>query len=617
MYKIQTNYVVSSKILLDKIMREGLPVNAFIDKGRCAIGGTYLEIMFKQRCSLIVVPNISILINKQTAHPEIDIVYGDIPDNKIREWLLAHKPGHKVMTTPEGMRRFMRVAAEVGRLDEIYKEWFLLLDEAHTFISEAYREDILAPFDYFWDFTNKSIISATPFEFSDPRFKELHYHKITFAEKLGIVQVVNAKSVLGTLNYLLNNIDKYPGNIHIFYNSVTQIVEAIKRAGLKDGIYNIFCADDKEQKNRKKLGELAKYFVAEPTTGNYKKVNFYTCKYFEGWDLFDKNATIVLVTDINRPQTMVGVKSKGKQAIGRLRSGFEKGDEPHQVIHITNHKYLKSMKPLEDFRTDFTKAAKQLIQHWNEHVELRNETNMKLEDNSAIIKYADQDKTTQLATLNLMKLDQQVNEAANNEVYNHIEFILKDWQDGYYDVEYGFVDHKIETSTEIKRKSKADKLKDDYQELKAYHEKEQGTMMFYFGQTPEQEIKSRNPTAYKAYQLLDERTLIDLKYNVKKVDEAIVLKENTLAKLKLDKLLYQQFKVGARYTNVEIKSALQRIYNQLNIRDKNGKIRVATATQLREEGRFEIHPAKKKNNKGVDTPAYQIVRANFNILMAA
>src|SRR5436190_13596182 len=111
MYKTQTNYHVSTKLFLDKIMKEGLPSNAFIDKGRCAIGGTRLEIMFKERCSIIAAPNISILLSKQTAHPDVDIVYSDIPNAKIREWLMAYKPGHKLLTTPEGMRRIMRIAA--------------------------------------------------------------------------------------------------------------------------------------------------------------------------------------------------------------------------------------------------------------------------------------------------------------------------------------------------------------------------------------------------------------------------------------------------------------------------------------------------------------------------
>lgn len=65
MFKTTTIYQTEITTRLDKIMPNGLPSNAFINKGRCAIGGTYMEIINKRRPSIIVVPNINILIDKQ------------------------------------------------------------------------------------------------------------------------------------------------------------------------------------------------------------------------------------------------------------------------------------------------------------------------------------------------------------------------------------------------------------------------------------------------------------------------------------------------------------------------------------------------------------------------
>ena len=50
-----------------------------------------------------------------------------------------------------------------------------------------------------------------------------------------------------------------------------------------------------------------------------KKINFYTCKYFEGWDMYDEQATLILVTNIHRMHTKVGIADKGAQFFGRLR----------------------------------------------------------------------------------------------------------------------------------------------------------------------------------------------------------------------------------------------------------------------------------------------------------
>ncbi len=609
MFKTTTTYVVSPTTLLDKVFTDGIPTNAFIDKGRCAIGATYGEIIDKRRCTIIVVPNIGILLNKKDAHPELDIVYGEVSYEEVRAIITAYKPGQKIMTTPEGMSKIMKAAEETGRLNELYNDWFLLLDEAHTFITESYREDILRPFDYFWDFKQKSVISATPYIFTDIRFKILDYHKIEFTATLGKVTVVNAVSVPGTLNYMLQQADNLTGNLHIFYNSVREIRDIIIRSGITK--CNIYCADDQNGDNKIKLGELVKHFVSEPKTGNYKKINFYTCKYFEGWDLYDDSAIVVLVTDVHKPHTKVGVSTKGKQAIGRLR------DTPLQILHITNHHHVKYMKPLDTFKEEYTLDANFLIKQNEEYIAYCSEIGTKPKEDQRLIKYADINKTTKSATLNTMKLDQQINESASNEVYNHIKYIYQAWKDAYFEVDAQYSDHKLETGTTIKRKSASKQFKEDYKRLLDFKKQQGEHMIFYLGSTKEEEVKRTNPIAYKAYKLLDEATVKKLNYNVKKIEAAIILKENTLAEVKLLRLLFQYFRVNERYTNEYIKNKLQELYNTLSIKDESGKIKIATANQLAEKGRFETKECKIPQLKGKPVNGYIVMRQQFNLRMAA
>jgi hypothetical protein len=610
MFKSNTTYTVSPKTRLDKIFADGLPINSFIDKGRCAIGATYNEIMNKTRCTILAVPNISILLNKKEAHPEIDIIYGDVTQEEVIEMFRTYKRGHKIMTTPEGIVKIINAAYATDRLEEVYNDWFLLLDEGHTFISEHYRKGILKPFTYFDLFKKKSIITATPYVFTDKKIQEqLHHHQIRFTKRLGMVHLINATSVVATLDYFLRHLDKFPGNLHIFYNSVTEIRNAILRAGLKD--FNILCADDEKGKNMMKLGDLAKFFVSEPKTGKYKKVNFYTCKYFEGWDLYDESATVILVTDYHKPHTKIGVASKGKQAIGRLRS------KPHQIIHITNHNHTKFMKPLETFRSEYLHEAQLLINQYNIYVTDCTQRGVKPKEDERLTKYADIDEHTNIATINLMKLDQQINEAANNEIYNHISYIQAAWGDAYFDVTNHNSNERVEGNTVIKRKSASKQLEEDYQKLLAYKTQQKEGMIFYLGETPEEEVKTRNPTAYKAWKYLDEAAMIQRKYNVKKVEAAIILKENTLAEVKLLKLIAQLFKVGMRYTNEYIKSKLQEVYTQLNIRGENGNIKVATANDLADNGRFEIKACKIPDDKGKPHNGQLIIRGQFSLKMVA
>ena len=486
---------------------------------------------------------------------------------------------------------------------------FLLLDECHTYITENYREDILTPFDYFWKFDNKTVMSATPYMFSDKRFNDLHYHKIEFTESLGTVKLINAVSVTATLDYLLKNIEQYPGNVHIFYNSVTEIRNAIIRADLTD--CNIYCANDKDGKNKKKLGSLTQHYIEQPTTCNYKKINFYTCKYFEGWGLFDSNATVVLVTDVHRPHTKVGVITKGKQAIGRLR------DPAHQIIHITNHNHTKAMKSIDTLKTQYLNAAIELIKLNDQYISFCKNGDTKPIIDERLNKFADVNKVTAEAKLNINKLDQQVNEAANNESYNNIAFIKRDWKEAYFDVEMKYSDIKLETMTTTKRKSASKQLEEDYLSLQSFKQQQQDNKIFYLGETPQQEVMTRNPLAYEADNLLDPATMIALAYNVKKVQAAIINKRNSLAEIKLLRLINQQFRVGQKYTNRFIKSKLQEIYNSLNICDESGKVKVATANQLTDRGIFETKGCKITNKQGDPENGQTIERQQFNLRMAA
>jgi len=609
MYKTTKTYKVSNDTTIDKIFPDGLPVNAFIDKGRCAIGATRLEIRDLSRPTIITVPNISILLSKKEQHPEIDIVYGDVSYKMVLNLLTSVKRGHKIMTTPEGMGKIMKAAAECGRLEEVYSDWFLLLDEGHTFISEAYREDILVPFLYFWRFSKKSIISATPYYFSDERYRQLDYHKIEFTETIGKVRLINATSPFGALNHILTHLQDVQGNLHIFLNSVTQIAHAIRRAELKDCA--VFCARDKDGVNMRTLGEFSQFYIEQPKEGMYRKVNFYTCKYFEGWDLYDENATIILVTDYHKEHTKIGISTKGKQAIGRLRN------TPNEVLHITNHGFTKTMKTLEAFGDDYREEADFLIAQNNAYVSHCQQRSTVVKPDERLDKFADVDKDTKLATLNIMKLDQQINEAANNEIYNHIDYIEQDWRDAYFDVEREDSDLKIENSTTIKRKSASKQLEEDYQCLLKLRPAQRANQVIDLFKNVEQDIKKSNPVAYEACKELDEGTMVDLKYNVKQVKKAIILKANSRANVKLAKLVNETFKVGSFYTNQVIKSKLQEFYSLLNVRDEVGKTIVATANQLETSGRFEVKEAKKRGADGKEENGKVILRQQFALRMAA
>jgi hypothetical protein len=606
MFNSHHAYTIGPKVYLDKVFTY-LPVNAFINKGRCGIGGTTLELDNRTRCSIIVAPTVGILIDKKMSHPDLFIIYDDITTEDVKKQLAKRVQAQKIMTTPEGTKKIIDAATALVMLDELHEEWFILLDECHTFITEDFRKGILRPFDYFWNFANRSIITATPYFFSDERFNQLDYHEVKFTEKLGNITLVECVSVPGALNYILKASQDQQGRLHIFLNSVTEIALAVRRSDITD--FSILCAKDKDGANMRKLGDLQKHFVEQPDKNNFKKVNFYTSRYFEGWDLFDDDATIVLVTDIHSPHTKVSVGMKLKQAAGRLRN------EPTQIIHLTNHHHsYEAPKQLDLFKEEYYRDALFRLRQYDEYLAYCRETGVKPKDNPDIEKYADVAYKTKVATLNKLKLDQQINQAHSREMYNNMLLLEDEWEKGYFDVTVVTCKYQLETTTNMKRKSKAQQLKEDYLAILTYKQSDG----FYLGTTPEDQIKITNPLAYQAYKLLNRETMEACAYNVKKVATAVTLASNVQQEHKLLQLLALEFKQGDRFTIDEIRARLNRIYIIVNLRDPyTGKLVSANAKDLETKGWFDIKPCKEDRGRSELENGFQILRARFSVRVAA
>lgn len=610
-------YILKTTDYIDQAFKQ-LPVNAFIHKGRCGIGGTTIETDDKSRNTVFIVPTKGIIegktvIQKDDTNEEIErkksifAITKDTSDQEILEWLSAETIGKKCMVIPDNFKKLINVATENGLLNKLYNEFFLLIDEGHSIITEDYREAMLIPLDYFWEFKRKSIISATPYVFSDPRFKELELHTIKFENPntletyIDDITVIEAKSVYATVKRVIENTER---NLHIFLNSVTDIVNTIKSCNIED--CNVYCSDKQDNKN--KLAFKQGCFTQMPINGEYAKVNFYTSKYFEGWDLKDENATLVLLTNAYQDHTKVGISNKGVQAIGRIRS------KEHKMIHITNHRNIKTMKSQEEISREYAIRAALQIKKYNEILQVYNESGIEptKEELDVVEQYAELDDTTKSATLRYEKLDQLVNRQIGDEQYNHISFIKKVWEDAGFLVTHQRSNLVMEETTKQKNKrlSKAklfEQITNKIEDL--YKQKEE----FMFNNADEQlaKIKSEYSTIYDAYHILGGDKLRKVEFNEKRIKQMLIEQQNINAEPKLLKLLDLEFKVHQRYTKAHIKGRLATLYQKLGI-DRN-----ATAEQLGEDGRFDIAPCKIKDNSGKVINGFVVLRKQFELKMVA
>lgn len=423
------NYRLKIKHRLSRIF-DTIPANSIINKGRCGIGGTYLEIKAR-RNSIIIVPTNAIIDNKcfdssGVLWPKFLDVRGRFyPKHfaELKQFIESDQINKKIFCTPEGLDKIIKCGVDV---EMIYNDWFLLLDEAHTLITDAFRGEILKTFQYFFNFKYKTVISATPYTFSDPRFDHFDIYNIRFRGYVGRMELINTINVNAVLYTRLINPKYFPGRVHIFLNSVSGIAQAIRTSQITD--CSIFCRDEKENLN--KLDELRGYHKEFPSEETFSKFNFYTSKYFEGWDLNDANATIIVISDINNLTLKTGVSNKCVQAAGRNRR------YSHKIIHITNHRSIDDQRPFKQIEDETLVTASSAINNWNNHlVDLQNTTSTPDKDFEEVaLKYSDLDEKTQYATINHSKVDQIINQLFCNQEYNHINYIHNAWERSGYKV---------------------------------------------------------------------------------------------------------------------------------------------------------------------------------------
>ncbi|RZL44098.1 MAG: hypothetical protein EOP00_21340 [Pedobacter sp.] len=410
---------------LDRVF-DNLPSNSLINKGRCGIGGTYMELK-AERNSIIIVPTNGIIDNKcydekGVLKDAFYVVRGKLKnfDKEALFTFMSDETKHKkIFCTPESFFKIMLCGFPIS---ELYCEWFVLIDESHAVITDNYRKDMLKVFENVFDFHHICFISATPYKFSSPKLDRFNEYKIGFNDIVGTVHVYSTIYVHELLFLLLLNSGKFPGRVHIFLNSVKQIAWILKKLEAND--CSIFCKEDTE--NMKTLDEFRGYFRDRPQEDFFSKLNFYTSKYFEDWDLIDKNATIIIVSDVHNITLRTGVSNKCIQAAGRNRK------KSNQIIHITNNNDIDEFKPFNLVNRNNKLTAGSAIICQNNHIKECKE-NATLPDKDivdAMDKYADIDEISHMANENTFKIDRLVNTDFCNQEYNKPEYIRNAWQNG-------------------------------------------------------------------------------------------------------------------------------------------------------------------------------------------
>ena len=112
---------------LSEVMEE-IPTNTILNKVMTGCGATTLEIN-AARHSIIIEPNVPVIIGKKAQHDFLFAVYEGTTREDVKAYLAGEEDGYrKIITTPEGVdKKVLPAMYESGIA--VYEENFLLFDE--------------------------------------------------------------------------------------------------------------------------------------------------------------------------------------------------------------------------------------------------------------------------------------------------------------------------------------------------------------------------------------------------------------------------------------------------------------------------------------------------------
>ena len=314
--------------LTDALNRQGyqnIPSNVVLDKTLTGLGATHTELHSK-RNSIIIEPNVPVILEKTEGHPEWLAVWEKCSVNQVGKYLQSAGKEKKLICTPEG---FSKIRDAANKLNiNIYQDYFCLMDECEKFIQDVdFRKRITQPIYDFFQFQQKAFVSATPLSM---RHKELENQQFRI---LKIVPDYDYKQPLNLLvaeYYDVRVIEflkslKDSECICIFLNSTNGINKIISTLQLKD--YKVFCS--KESKDKLEQREFENICeMLEPLA----KYNFFTCRFFSALDIkLRVKPDVLMLTDLKEASyTMIDPQTEAIQIQGRFRNGV------NSLTHITN-----------------------------------------------------------------------------------------------------------------------------------------------------------------------------------------------------------------------------------------------------------------------------------------
>lgn len=538
-----------------------IPTNTILYKKLTGLGATYGELK-ADRDSIILEPNVPVIKGKckdpKHAKDNLMGVYENVTVDSIVKYLQASKEKHiKLLSTPESFSKIKAAFEEIDR--DIYSTCYLLFDECHKIVKDVdYRENITLPFDDFFMFENKGLVSATPLDFTDPRFFKQKFQIMEVQPNFEYAQPLNlyhTNNVLQELKKRIGNIEK---PIFLFINSTETIYSIMNKLDILEQS-TVFCAYNSVKNLKDKKFSQA---YSDWDAAKMNKYNFLTSRFFNALDIeLDFQPEVFIVTDVTiATQSIIDPFTDTIQIIGRFRNGIA------SASHITNtdYKFQVRSKAQLQFRINvFEENYKMLKAYYD------NATSEELRD--AVKAILNNHPLTPLlnmdGTKNWFKIDNYLAENLVQGYYNSFDELVKNYkQCKSFKLNYESISYKLSDTERLKRENKSLSIKAKRREIVEQLEMLKGDETS-IAMEHKRELIRTDAFIVQAYDELGKAKIEELKYSHPKIREAMILKKYNENRTGTEfiEMVKNRFKAGQSYELSQINKIRDEIYSLLNM----------------------------------------------------
>lgn len=555
---IQINKNENGKIQYLTEVLPMIPTNTILYKTLTGLGATYGELK-TDRNSIIIEPNVPVIVGKcnDPKHKEDNLfgVYEGVYTEDVIKYLEKSADKRtKILTTPESFQK-VKDAFELMDMD-IYGTCFLLFDECHKIVKDAdYRSDITLPFDDFFLFNEKALVSATPISFSDPRFEMQKFQIIriepAFEYKLP-VSLIHTNNVLEQLKRTLDKLNAT--DICLFVNSTDMIYSFIKQLDIENES-TVFCAKKSVEKLKNKK---FKHAFEQWSKSKMKKYNFFTSRFYNALDIeLEIKPTVIMISDVYFSEySMIDPHTDAIQAIGRFRNGV------NRVCHIFNTNPNLPVRTEEEIGI-YLQANKEVYDKIKTFYDCATSEEARNAYHGILKVLPFNQMLNKDGKENFFAIDNYVDEALLKSSYNAQEKLIASYRSNrLFDLDVESAYFPFGDFERLKKESKYASLKDKRKEVVRQLELLKGDDETEMIRNYKEDLRKADSFIYEAYEEIGKEMIESLDYSVKRIKEAMILKQyrEKTEGTEFIQLIKNSFKVGQKYTKKYIKEELTRIY---------------------------------------------------------